>query len=283
MIFCFVILHYRTAEDTIECIESIKRLNSVCPVVIVDNASNNGSIEKIEKIYLKETNIYIIKNGTNLGFASGNNVGYQYARNVLHADFIAVSNNDVIIESKNIVEYVVEYYKKNPFHLLGPDIESLVDHGHQNPCTPKFDSATKIKKEINRYKMLLLLSQIGLYDKLKRNKSTSVIKIDNNSWMDRTKNVQLHGSFVIFSPKYIENEECAFKQGTFLYMEEEILYHYCKQKKYDMHYTPEIKVLHKEDSSTNSLFSATKEKREFVFKNMIKSLRVYLNIMQRDR
>lgn len=61
MRFCFVILHYMTAFDTIECIESIKLLNTVCQIVVVDNASNNGSIETIEEKYSEDKNIYIIK------------------------------------------------------------------------------------------------------------------------------------------------------------------------------------------------------------------------------
>ena len=62
MNFCFVILHYRTADDTIECIESIEKLNGVFNIVIVDNASNNGSIEEVEKLVGNRQNIYIIKN-----------------------------------------------------------------------------------------------------------------------------------------------------------------------------------------------------------------------------
>jgi len=76
MEFCFVILHYKTAEDTIECVNSINRLNDECSIVIVDNASNNGSIEKVENEFKTLSNVTIIKNRENVGFAAGNNVGY---------------------------------------------------------------------------------------------------------------------------------------------------------------------------------------------------------------
>ena len=48
MNYCFVILHYKTEKDTIECINSIKKLSGNYSIVVVDNASNNGSIEAVE-------------------------------------------------------------------------------------------------------------------------------------------------------------------------------------------------------------------------------------------
>lgn len=47
-----------------------------------------------------------------------------------------MSNNDIIVETPYMPEYILEYYKENPFHIMGPDIVSLVDHGHQNPMNP---------------------------------------------------------------------------------------------------------------------------------------------------
>lgn len=281
MKFCFVILHYMTALDTIECIESIKKLNTLCQIVVVDNASINGSIETIEEKYSEDKNIYIIKNKSNLGFASGNNVGYKYAREILNADFIVVTNNDIIVETSNMPEYILEYYKENPFHIMGPDIVSLVDHGHQNPMNPAKPDKKRIQKEILRYNCLLLLSKLGLYDILKPNTHPK----ENGSICYRKliRGKQLHGSFVIFSPEYIKNEEFAFRPGTFLYMEEAILFQYCVKKGYTTVYTPDIKVYHKEDSSTNSLFNAPKQKREFVFSNMIQSLKIYKKLLNKTR
>lgn len=276
MKFCFVILHYKTEEDTIACVRSIQNLKQRSYIVIVDNASNNGSIEKIESLFSNSKDIFIIKNKENLGFAEGNNVGYQYARNVLKADFIAVSNNDIIVHSENIIELVVKLYKRKQYHVLGPDIESVIDHGHQNPMMIETASKKKIYMEIARYRLLYTASKIHLYDALKKRKATIKAVRRQDSYLETQEDVQLHGAFVIFSPHYVKNEEHVFRQGTFLYMEEAILYRYCLRKQYIMLYFPTIKVLHKEDSSTNSLFDLKKEKREFVFKNMIASLKVYM-------
>lgn len=276
MKFCYVILHYRTDEDTVLCVESIKKTTPDAEIVIVDNASNNGSIERIEAQFGEDSQIHIIKNDENLGFASGNNVGYAYAKNTLHADFIALSNNDIVVDTQDFDRRVYEIYERERFHLLGPDIVSMIDGGHQNPMSASKPDVKKISKEINRYRMLLVLSKLGVYEIFKpKNKTRTVIKDTEGS----SSGIQLHGSFIIFSPDFIEKEDVAFREGTFLYMEESILNQYCRNKGYKTYFTPEIRVYHKEDSSTNSMFDKGKAKREFVFKNMIRSLKVYKDFL----
>lgn len=283
MKFCFVILHYKTEEDTIECVESISKLNYNYNynIVIVDNASNNGSIEHIEKRYKSRVDIIIIKNKENLGFANGNNIGYQYAKNELNADFIAICNNDIILNTNNFISRVKEIYDDTGFYVAGPDIESLIDHQHQSPMQSTISKINIIKKEIWRYRLLYILSRLNIYDLIKRKSRKKVKESNKKTEFNKQKeNCVLHGAFVIFSPKFIKNEEYSFRPGTFLYMEEFILYRYCMNKKYKIIYSPFVKVFHKEDSSTNSLFKFSKDKREFVFCNMIKSLKVYCNILK---
>lgn len=278
--FCFVILHYKTAEDTIDCVESIEKLDEKCKIVIVDNASNNGSIEEVEKYVGDRTNIYVINNKENLGFADGNNIGYKFARNELHADFIAISNNDIIVDSKDFIQYCRELYEKKKYDIMGPDIESMVDQGHQNPMIVSEPDAKRIRKEILRYQVLYALSIIGVYDFIKHNKNKVSKTKKKNTSLKLAENVQLHGSFLVFSPQFISKEEIAFRTGTFLYMEESILFQYCRKMGYKTIFSPVVKVFHKEDSSTNSMFTATKQKREFVFKNMIQSLKVYYHVVR---
>jgi GT2 family glycosyltransferase len=86
---------------------------------------------------------------------------------------------------------------------------------------------------------------------------------------------QLHGSFLVFSPKYIEREAIAFYPKTFLYYEEAILYQHCIDVGYKTLYYPDVLVYHKEDSSTSFLNNTEKKKREFVFRNLIASSMIY--------
>lgn len=275
MLFCYVILHYKTDVDTVECIQSILSSDNKSEIVVVDNASNNGSIEKIEETYGKDKRVHIIKNTENLGFASGNNIGYQFARNELHADYIAVSNNDIIVVTKDFPQRIANLYKITGFYVAGPDIVSIVDGGHQNPMEESFHSAAEVKREIRRYRMLLFLSKTGIYDILRPNRKVRTGSTRKETPKEITTDITLHGSFVVFSPVFVQKEPISFREGTFLYTEEAILKKYCDKQKYKMVFDPSIVVHHKEDSATNSLKLTNKERREFVFKNMIMSLSVY--------
>lgn len=279
MKFGFVILHYKTADDTIACLSSMRSFEYECEIIVVDNFSNNGSIEIVENFVAKSSNVHIIKNPVNLGFAEGNNVGYRYAKEQCGCDFIAILNNDILFETHDFIEIVLQAYERNQFYVAGPDIKSLVDGGHQNPMKIDDSSPLFIKKEIWRYRLLRILSVLGLYDFFSSLLKTKDVRKNADgvgSWRDlkEIQNVQLHGAFLIFSPLFVQKEGVAFRPGTFLYLEESILFLYCKQKKYKTLFCPQLRVLHKEDSSTNSLFESSKGKREFVFKNMIQSFKV---------
>lgn len=284
----FVILHYRTCLDTIECIESLKQVDGNFNIVIVDNASNNGSLEVLERKYGQEDRIYIIKNKNNLGFSSGNNVGYSFAKKNLNSDFIIVLNNDIVIKDHDFLNHLMTFYARHKFHVCGPDIESLADGNHQNPKEDSIPNLRVARKERIRYLLLYLLSRAGAYEWLKKIKSTTNSRVDCKllttcSSQEYIDNAMLHGAFVIFSPLYIENEEYAFQPGPFLYCEEAILYRYCKLRNYLMTYYSKIKVYHKEDSSTNSLCDTNRAKREFVFLNMFKSLSVLIDIYRCEK
>lgn len=274
--FSFVVLHYKSYKDTIECVNSILDLYSEVNVVIVDNASGDGTVEKLIKKYKSKENIYIIKNNRNLGFAEGNNVGYTYAREVLLSEFILVCNNDLIFSQEDYLVKIKKIYNETGAYIIGPDIESLSDGQHQNPMSPTTTSPYRINREILRYKLLLFLSKLNIYDFLKKNDFHNVQLQQNRIVHNELKeNEVLHGSMLIFTPRYVKKEENAFRLGTFLYMEEDILYAYARSKNYKTLYAPNLHVYHKEDSSTNKQYRTSKEKREFIFRNMIKSLKVY--------
>ena len=108
MIYAFVILHYITTKDTIECINSI-RDNVFVPcndkkyIIVVDNGSPNSSFNELNTTFKENENILFIKSNENIGFARGNNLGFMYAKNNLKADFIIMANNDTIVSQKKFL------------------------------------------------------------------------------------------------------------------------------------------------------------------------------------
>jgi GT2 family glycosyltransferase len=72
-----VIVVWNGLEDTLECLESLQRCEFPHKrILVVDNASSDGSSETIARIYPE---IQIIRSERNLGFTGGNNLGLEEA------------------------------------------------------------------------------------------------------------------------------------------------------------------------------------------------------------
>lgn len=94
-----VIVNWQRPEDTIECIQSVLASRGASPkVMVVDNGSSDGSVERIHSIYPA---IEIIELAQNLGFAGGYNAGIARALESQATD-IFLLNNDAVVEPKTI-------------------------------------------------------------------------------------------------------------------------------------------------------------------------------------
>ena len=97
----FVILHYRAVEMTRTCVERIQALDGSKHIVIVDNASPNGTGRILKEEYAGQDNVTVLLNEENAGFARGNNLGIRWVCTHLPAQFTVVLNNDVEIRQKD--------------------------------------------------------------------------------------------------------------------------------------------------------------------------------------
>ena len=257
-----MILHYGTYEETVNAIESIlkKSENKESLIVVVDNASPEQSGQKLREIYEKNARVHVLINEKNYGFAIGNNIGYEFARDKLKADFIITMNNDVEILQSDFEQRVADTYQELQFHILGPDIVTPQGE-HRNPHRKD----TFVKTDLNRiirnrsiiFFYLKVKQTLGLEQKIHFIEDWDTVRIrkERNSLQRnvRQTGVVLQGSFFFFFPDYLENESRAFCPETFLYMEEEILAYQSKQKGYILIYEPGIKVLHKEEAATTQM------------------------------
>ena len=74
-----ILINYKNAKLTIDCIDSIYKANNEVRIVVVDNNSEDDSVIRIRD---KFDDIIIIESKTNLGFSGGNNLGIKYALNL---------------------------------------------------------------------------------------------------------------------------------------------------------------------------------------------------------
>ena len=132
-----VLVNWRRAADTLECLESVLRSDIPLRVVVVDNDSADGSVEAIVRWGAGEevapvaspamahlstpplskpravrrltaaeaaastpddAAVTVIAAGSNLGFAGGNNLGLDFLLRATDVDYVWLLNNDTVVE-----------------------------------------------------------------------------------------------------------------------------------------------------------------------------------------
>ena len=92
-----VLLNYNGADDTVDCLESLKGVTYPnIQVIVVDNASTDGSAEILHNRQEQYGYIFLQSNENN-GFSAGNNIGIRYALEN-GADYVLLLNNDTVVE-----------------------------------------------------------------------------------------------------------------------------------------------------------------------------------------
>lgn len=111
-----VIVTYKGKLWYDRCFTSLRESEIPVQIVVIDNASNDGTVEYIRENYPE---IHLIASETNLGFGQGNNKGMRYALDN-GADYVFLLNQDAWIEPNTLKE-LIEIHKKNPeYGILSP-------------------------------------------------------------------------------------------------------------------------------------------------------------------
>ena len=122
--FAVVIINYKTPEMTIDCVSSV--LSEVhsenAVIVIVDNNSADGSIEKIE-FWIRENNfqdkIFFCKSPKNSGFSGGNNIGISRVQ----AEYYILLNSDTIVRSNAFKVMLSTFQLDQRIGFVSPRLE----------------------------------------------------------------------------------------------------------------------------------------------------------------
>ncbi|OGC36085.1 hypothetical protein A2311_00525 [candidate division WOR-1 bacterium RIFOXYB2_FULL_48_7] len=91
-----IILNWNGYADTLECLSSVLNLAyQNYTVVIVDNGSEDASVERLKAVPGRVT---VLATGKNLGYAGGNNYGLRYALDQGDLDYAWILNNDTVVD-----------------------------------------------------------------------------------------------------------------------------------------------------------------------------------------
>lgn len=141
-----IIVNYKSEKRTIVYIKEELRIKCAIQnvIVVVNNGateeSSNQLCDSLEacivrdiKEPISDSNIFIIHNLENLGFAKGNNLGVDFISEHFEVEYLLFSNNDIRFIDSNVIEVLIDKLKTLPdVGIIGPKIIGL-DGKDQNP------------------------------------------------------------------------------------------------------------------------------------------------------
>jgi len=112
-----IIVSWNTREYLWNCLNSIRKTNMSCvkEIIVVDNASKDGSPEMVMKEFPEVT---LLRSEKNLGFARANNIAIQLAK----GNILALVNSDVVVHPGCFEKLAAFLYQHDNVGLIGPRV-----------------------------------------------------------------------------------------------------------------------------------------------------------------
>ena len=126
-----VIVNYNTRKLLADCLRSIEAHCPEAEVVVVDNASRDGSAEMLRAEF---PGVILVTSDVNLGFAGANNAGLARCR----GEFVVLLNSDTVLEDDGLTR-CAGWMRDNPeVGALSPRLVGF--DGHPQRCLHRFPS-----------------------------------------------------------------------------------------------------------------------------------------------
>jgi GT2 family glycosyltransferase len=256
-----IVLNYNSWQDTAKCVSLCLRQDYPdFLVIVVDNGSSDGSIEKLEEAWRagiaikywaqyakgeaetggteekeRELDKYgageklvLIRNDRNLGYSAGNNVGIRYALKK-EADAVLIVNPDVLLEDKDVLAKMGGLlFRDDNYFVVGPRVYDSMGRDQNPMYEPSF-----IEEVFGTLWKGLTANfgwdRKGFVDCAKENGTRVVEKVSGCCMM-------IKSSFL--------RQDGLFDENTFLYSEEPILAYRVRAAGGRIVYMPDAHVRH---------------------------------------
>jgi GT2 family glycosyltransferase len=261
----FILINYNTKNLTYQAIKSIYKTQPKkdFEVILVDNASTDGSREYFEKFENLYDNFKYIYNNKNLGFGKANNIGFKYSK----GNYIYIINSDTLLHTKNIHQIIEDKFRKYPeVGVIATKV--IYEDGFLQPNVQKFSTLLsvslrllKIGEKVRNHKMLLnFFKNFPFKPKVVKSYLKNFDKERKESFIEWAS-----GCSLIFKREVYEKLG-GFDENFFMYTEDEEICYRVHKIGYKILYTPDIVVTHLEGKSNKN-----SKINEFLLQEKIKS------------
>ena len=112
-----VVVSFNSRDCLPDCVRSL-RSEGVNDIVVVDNASSDGSVEAV---LAADPDVTIVATGANLGYGSGANRGVEAAT----GDHVLIMNPDTVVEPGTVKALTAALERDPGLAAVGPRIENV--------------------------------------------------------------------------------------------------------------------------------------------------------------
>lgn len=245
-----IILSYNTKEITDEClkrlqvaVDRVQKKGIKVEVIVLDNASSDGSVEMIRKNHPWVT---LIESKENTGYSKGNNLAFKKSKHLA----VLFLNSDVYVKDYTLGK-ALEYFKGHECDALG--VKLLYEDGKLQP------SAGNLPDPLNTVFWILGIGQ--LLNPFHPKNSAYFSKDNKVGWIT--------GAFLLIKREVFEKIG-GFDEKIFMYMDEVDLCKRINVAGFKVCFTPDIMVTHLHRASS-------KENPESAFTKEIAGINYYLN------
>ena len=251
-----IVLSYNTKEITDQCLIRLQlsviscqtKLKNKIEVIVVDNASSDGSVEMIRK---NHPWVKLIESKKNTGFSRGNNIGIKLAKN----DYILLLNSDALVEENTLVD-ALEYFKNHgDCDILGPKL--VFGDGIFQPSAGNLPTPSNI---------IYWIMGLSLIPGIKQ--STEPFHPNYQEFFTKERRVGWISGAFFMAKKQVFDTVGGFDESIFMYLEEVELCRRIKKAGFKIWYVPSIIVTHLHGASSES-------NRASIFIHELKGLKYY--------
>lgn len=271
-----VVVSYNTKDITLDCLKSVlsntKDINY--EIVIVDNASSDGSVEAIKKLAKKNKSVRVLANKKNLGFSGGNNVGIEKTK----GEYILLLNSDTIVHD-NVLGEMVHWMEKNE-DVGFASCALKNEDGSEQGTGGYFPTLPRVFTWMTIQDLPLVDSIVKPFHPMKPKNYSSA-----DSFYDEERELDwVTGAFMMIRSKVFDDVE-VFDEKYFMYTEEVDLCYRAKQKGWKVLYNPKWAITHlggasgtHENSVINEYHGIKRFYKKFYPKWQYVALRLFLKL-----
>jgi len=154
----FIVINWNQYALTRDCLVSLQDQDyKDFQVIIVDNGSTDGSVDRLENEF---DNFFYIKLPENIGYSPGNNAGIEYALSK-GADYIFLLNNDTIVDRQMLSLLMRVSESSDEIGIVGPTMyfSEPQDKIWAGENVIDWKKANIIRKEMGEQQKFEILSQ----------------------------------------------------------------------------------------------------------------------------